>query len=121
MAPCTTASPSPSRSSSLLLSLALLALLAPRAAVAQLSGVTGLYAAGSTAYQLGGANGFQPTSIVALRLSHPAIQNRSFSLTAAVFLDEFAAPTDPNAPLTLLQSVAVPSTTPSVAGQMRLT
>jgi hypothetical protein len=34
---------------------------------------------------------------------------RAFALTAGVWLDEYAAPTDPNAPLVLVQSVALPN------------
>ena len=111
--PSPPALPPKMRASSLPL-LVVAALLAPRASHAQ-------YAAGSTAYALAGAVGFQPTSIVVARLVHPAIANRSFSLTAAVVLDEFAAPTDPAAPLVRLQSVALPTATPATPGQYKLT
>lgn len=67
--------------------------------------------------------GFTPGNIVAVRLQHPQIQTRAFALTAGVWLDEYAAPTDPNLPLVLVQSVPLPNSSAAglALGQLPLT
>ena len=80
------------------------------------------YMAGSTTYPAPGAVGFTPGNIVVARLAHPAIRNRTFSLTAAVFLDEFYAPTATDDLLVLKQTVALPSAAAGLrGGQYQLT
>ena len=67
--------------------------------------------------------GFTPGNLVAVRLQHPQVHVRAFALTAGVWLDEYAAPTDPNAPLVLVQSVALPNSSAIALapGQLPLT
>ena len=67
--------------------------------------------------------GFTPGNLVALRLQHPQVQVRAFALTAGAWLDEYAAPTDPNEPLVLVQSVPLPNSSAIAlaAGQLPLT
>ena len=80
------------------------------------------YLPGSTTYAAPGAVGFTPNNIVVVRLAHPNIRNRSFSLTAAVFLDEFYAPNATDDILVLRQTIALPSSSTGLrAGQYPLT
>ena len=98
----------------LLLLLLLLLLLMGRAAAQ--------YVPGSTTYAAPGAVGFTPNNIVVVRLAHPSIRNRSFSLSAAVFLDEFYAPNASDDLLVLKQTIALPSSSDGLpSGQYALT
>ena len=73
-------------------------------------------------YPAPGAVGFTPGNIAAVRLAHPNVQQIWFSQTAAVWVDEFVAPTSPHAQLVLKQSVPLPNgTSTQPAGQYRLT
>jgi hypothetical protein len=82
----------------------------------------GAYVANVNNYVPQGAVGFTPGSIAAVRLQDPKVQSRFFSLSAATWVDEFAAPTDPNAPLVLKQSIPLPNgTLPTPSGQYRMT
>ena len=89
---------------------------------ALLTPAAGAYVANIKNYVPQGAVGFTPGSIAAIRLQDPQVQNRFFSLSAATWVDEFAAPTDPHAPLVLRQSIPLPNgTLPTPAGQYRMT
>ena len=76
----------------------------------------------NNAYVAPGAVGFTPGGIAAVRLQHPQVQSRFFSLTTAVWVDEFVAPTDPNAQLVLKQSISMPNTSAALPpNQYRMT
>ena len=68
---------------------------------------------GANQYTPAGAVGFTPGNIAVVRLAHPNIQQTSFSLSAAVWVDELVAPTNANAQLVFKQSVPLPNGTSS--------
>ena len=80
------------------------------------------YIPGATTYAAPGAVGFTPNNIVVVRLAHPNIRDRSFSRSAAVFLDEFYAPNASDELLVLKQTIALPSSSDGLPrGQYALT
>lgn len=92
------------------------------ASLPPLASAQSIYSAGSTTYPAPGAVGFTPGNIVVVRLAHPAIRNRTFSLAAAVYLDEFYAPAASDDLLVLKQTIALPSSAAGLAaGQYPLT
>lgn len=80
------------------------------------------YIPGATTYAAPGAVGFTPNNIVVVRLAHPNIRDRSFSRSAAVFLDEFYAPNASDELLVLKQTIALPTSSDGLPrGQYALT